>query len=70
MTLKLCLLIEYEIKNIFMENKILNNKHFHKKTMPKMSTKSKKLVLDPFLILVNSPKQTLHARNSFENKIF
>ena len=25
---------------------------------------------DPFLILVNSPKQPLHARNSFENKVF
>ena len=30
----------------------------------------KKLVSDPFLILVNNPKQTLHVRNSFENKIF
>ena len=28
-----------------------------------------KLVPDPFLILVNNPKQQ-HARNSFENKIF
>ena len=27
-----------------------------------------KLVRDPFLILVNNPKQPLHARNSFENK--
>ena len=29
-----------------------------------------KLVPDPFLILVNNPKQPLHAINSFENKIF
>ena len=29
-----------------------------------------KLVLDPFLILVNNPKQRLRARNSFGNKIF
>ena len=29
-----------------------------------------KLVPDPFLILVNKPKQPLHARNSFKNKIF
>ena len=29
-----------------------------------------KLVPDPFLILVNNPKQPLHARNSFKNKIF
>ena len=26
-----------------------------------------KLILDPFLILVHSPKQPLHARNSFTN---
>ena len=26
-----------------------------------------KLVPDPFLILVNNPKQPLHARNSFKN---
>ena len=29
-----------------------------------------KLAPDPFLILLNNPKQPLHARNSFENKIF
>ena len=29
-----------------------------------------KLVPDPFVILVNNPKHPLHARNSFENKIF
>ena len=29
-----------------------------------------KLVPDPFLILVNNPKQPLYARNSFENKVF
>ena len=27
-------------------------------------------VSDPFLILVNNPKQPLHARNPFQNKIF
>ena len=27
-----------------------------------------KLALDPFLILLNNPKQTLHAGNPFENK--
>ena len=30
----------------------------------------KKLVSDPFLILVNNPKQTLHVRNSFEIRYF
>ena len=29
-----------------------------------------KLVPDPFLILANNPKQPLHVRNSFKNKIF
>ena len=29
-----------------------------------------KLFADPFLILVNSQKQSMHAQNSFENKIF
>ena len=29
-----------------------------------------KLVPDPFLILVNNPKQPLHARNYFKNKYF
>ena len=29
-----------------------------------------KLVPDPIFILVNNPKQPLHARNSFKNKIF
>ena len=28
------------------------------------------LVLDPFLISGNNPKQPLDARNSFKNKIF
>ena len=32
--------------------------------------KRQKLVPDLFLIFVNNPKQPLHARNSFENKIF
>ena len=30
----------------------------------------KMLVPDPFLILVNKPKEPLHARNFFKNKIF
>ena len=29
-----------------------------------------KLVPKPILNLINSPKQAMHARNSFENKIF
>ena len=30
----------------------------------------KKLAPDPFLILLNNPKEPLHARNSFKNKEF
>ena len=29
-----------------------------------------KLVPDFFFIVVNNPKQPLHARNSFKNKVF
>ena len=29
-----------------------------------------KVAPDPFLILLNNPKQSLHARNSLKNKIF
>ena len=29
-----------------------------------------KLVPDPFLILLNNPKQLFHARSSFKNKIY
>ena len=39
-------------RNIFMEN--------HAENVPQ------KLVPDPFLILVNNPKQPLHTRNYFE----
>ena len=31
---------------------------------------AQKLVPDPFLILVNNPKQPMHARSSFKIKIF
>ena len=31
---------------------------------------NQKLIPDPFLILVNNPKQPLHARNSFTNRTF
>ena len=56
MTLKLCPLIEYNIRNIFMEK---SNREGAPKAGPR-----------PFFILVNNPKQSLHARNSFKNKIF
>ena len=55
MALKLCPLTEYLIKNIFVE-----------KSCGKYAPK----VPDPFIVLVNNPKQPLHAGNSFEKKIF
>ena len=56
LTLKLYPLIECYIKNIFMENHAEN---VHQKLVP-----------DPFLILVNNPKQPLHAKSSLKNEIF
>ena len=44
------------IKNIFME--------YHAENV------HQKLVPNPFFILVNNPKQPLHARNFFKNEIF
>ena len=48
-------------------DKVLNKEHFYGKIG---KNEHQKQVPDPFLILVNYPKQPLHARNSFENKIF
>ena len=31
---------------------------------------NQKLVPDPFFVFLNSPKQPIHARHSFENKTF
>ena len=49
-------------------DKVLNTENLHGKkhaeNMPK------KLVPDPFWILANSSKQSMYARNSFENEIF
>ena len=54
MTLKLCLLID-------LAEKSWKN---HAENMHQT------LVLDSLLILVNDPKEALHARNSFKSKIF
>ena len=48
--------MEYPIKIIFIENHTENVQQ--------------KLVPDLFTILVNNPKQPLHARNYFKSKIF
>ena len=55
MTLKLCQVIDYYTRNIFMEKS-------YRKCTPKARPR-------PFLILVNNPKQLVHARNYFRNKI-
>ena len=52
MTLKLCSLIEFLYINTLLWKNHTENVH-------------QKLVPDPFFILVNNPKQPLHARNSF-----
>ena len=57
MELKLCPLIEYYVIGRFSWKNHAEIMHW-------------KPVQDPFLILVNNPKQPLHARNCFKNKIF
>ena len=53
-------------------NRLLNKEYFYEKTMKwknPVENVHQKLVPDSYLILVNNPKQTLHATNSFKNKI-
>ena len=45
----------------------LSKDHFNRKTMHNVH---QKVAPNPFLILVNNPKQPLHARNSFKDKVF
>ena len=54
MTLKLCQLIEYYVTGTFSWK--IRAKIMHRKP-----------ALEPFLILVNNPKEPLHARNYFKN---
>ena len=56
MKLKLCPQMEYEEKTFLWKNHAEN---LHQKLFP-----------DPFIILVNKPKQPLHARNYLKSKIF
>ena len=54
-------------------DRLLNKEHFYGKIMRWKNPAEnvhQKLDPDSFLILVNNPTQPLHARNSFENKIF
>ena len=56
----------YEIET-FSIDRVLNKEHFYGEIWENVH---QELVPDPFLILINNPKQSLHARNSFKNKIF
>ena len=49
-------------------DRVLNMEHFYVKNHAE--NVEQKLAPDPFLILPNNPKQTLHAGKSFENKKF
>ena len=57
----------YDIETLSID-RVLNKKKFLWKNHAESG--HQKLVPDPFCILVNNPKQPLHARNSCENKIF
>ena len=48
--------------------RVLNKEHFFLKSHAE--NMHQKLVPDLYLVLVNNPKQPLHARNSFRNKKF
>ena len=52
----------YDIESLFI-NRVLNKEYFYGKIKQKML--HQKLVPDSFFILVNNPKQPLHATNSF-----
>ena len=51
----------HDIETLLID-RVLNKKHFYGKNHTE--NVHQKLVLDPLLILVNNPKQSLHARNS------
>ena len=57
----------YEIETLYIDG-VLNKEHFNGKFVQK--NVCQKLFPDPFLILVNNPKEPLHLKNSFKNKIF
>ena len=57
----------YGIENLSID-RVLNKEHFYGKN--DAENVHQKLVPDFFFIVVNNPKQPLHARNSFKNKVF
>ena len=59
--------LEKEIETLSIEG-VSDKKHFYRKIMQK--NMYQELVPDLFIILVNNPKQPLHARNYFKSKIF
>ena len=49
-------------------DRVLDTEHFYGKNHAE--NMHQKSAPDPFLILLNNPKRSLHAGNSFENKKF
>ena len=58
----------YDIETLSID-RVPYKKHFYGK-IRNAENEHQKLFTDLFLTLVNKPKQPLHARNSFENKVF
>ena len=56
----------YDVETLAIDT-VLNKEHLWENHAENVH---QNLVPDPFSIFVNSPKQPLHARNSFKNKIF
>ena len=53
----------YDTEALFID-RVLNKEHFNEKN------NAENVHQDPFLILVNNPKQPLHGRNSFLKRYF
>ena len=58
---------KYDIETLSID-RLLNWEHFYRKNPAE--NVHPKVVADPFLILVDNPKQSLHARYYFKNKHF
>ena len=55
------------MNKVLSKDRVLSKKHLWKNRAENVD---QKLAPDPFLILLFNLKQSLHARNSFKNKIF
>ena len=57
---------KYDIETLSID-RVLNKEHLFKNYAENIN---QKVVPEPFFVLVNNPKQPLHAWNSFKNNIF